>query len=204
MIYINGIKASKKDLEALKKALAQGKNRATAHTTKKGNFAIVTEFWGGGGQQMRNINTPEELQKLIDEQRNGNTELTPYQAEQIELAKRRLELAEEKERNRQAEQERKRQAAERKERADRNALLFGIVGSLASVILSLIILLWILSKYWPSHTTKAETQTGNRFFIAPNKATETPTNGKRHTATQTATAPPKHRPQNPTQNYFTI
>lgn len=96
---------------------------------------------------MRKINTPEELQKLIDEQRNGNTELTPYQAEQIELAKRRLELAEEKERNRQAEQERKRQAAERKERADRNALLFGIVGSLASVILSLIILLWILSKY---------------------------------------------------------
>lgn len=44
MIYINGIKASKKDLEALKKALAQGKNRATAHTTKKGNLAIVTEF----------------------------------------------------------------------------------------------------------------------------------------------------------------
>lgn len=96
---------------------------------------------------MRNINTPEDLQKLIDEQRNGNTELTPYQAEQIELAKRRLELAEEKERNRQAEQERKRQAAERKERADRNALLFGIVGSLASVISSLIILLWVLSKY---------------------------------------------------------
>lgn len=96
---------------------------------------------------MRNINTPEELQKLIDEQRNGNTELTPYQIEQIELAKRRLELAEEKERNRQAEQERRRQAAERKERADRNALLFGIFGSLASVILSFIILLWILSKY---------------------------------------------------------
>lgn len=96
---------------------------------------------------MRNINTPEELQKLIDEQRNGNTELTPYQAEQIELAKRRLQLAEEKERTRQAEAERKRQAAERKERADRNALLFGIIGSLASVILSLIILLWILSKY---------------------------------------------------------
>lgn len=96
---------------------------------------------------MRNINTPEELQKLIDEQRNGNTELTPYQAEQIELAKRRLELAEEKERNRQAELARKRQAAERKERADRNALLFGIVGSLASVILSLIFFLWILSKY---------------------------------------------------------
>ena len=96
---------------------------------------------------MRNINTPEELQKWIDEQRNGNTELTPYQAEQIELAKRRVQLAEEKERNRQAEQERKRQAAERKERADRNALLFGIVASLASVILSLIFFLWILSKY---------------------------------------------------------
>lgn len=96
---------------------------------------------------MRNINTPEELQKLIDEQRNGNTELTPYQAEQIELARQRLQLAKEKERNRQAEQERKRQAAERKERADRNALLFGIVGSLASVILSLIFFLWILSKY---------------------------------------------------------
>lgn len=96
---------------------------------------------------MRNINTPEELQKLIDEQRNGNTELTPYQAEQIELAKRRLELAEEKERNRQAEQERRRQAAERKERADRNALLFGIIGSLASALFSIILLLWILSKY---------------------------------------------------------
>ena len=96
---------------------------------------------------MRKITTPEELRKFIDEQQNGDAELTPYQAEQIELAKRRLQLAEEKERNRQAEQERKRQAAERKERADRNALLFGIVASLASVILSLIILLWILSKY---------------------------------------------------------
>ena len=96
---------------------------------------------------MRNINTPEELQKWIDEQRNGKTELTPYQAEQIELAKRRMELAEEKERNRQAEQERKRQAAERKQRADRNALIFGIVASLASVITSLIFFLWIISKY---------------------------------------------------------
>ena len=96
---------------------------------------------------MRNINTPEELQKWIDEQRNGKTELTPYQAEQIELAKRRMELAEEKERNRQAEQERKRQAAERKQRADRNALIFGIVASLASVIFSLIFFLWIISKY---------------------------------------------------------
>lgn len=96
---------------------------------------------------MRKITTPEELEKFIDEQRNGNTELTPYQAEQIELAKRRLELAEEKERNRAAEQERKRRAAERKERADRNALLFGIVASVASVILSLVFFLWILSKY---------------------------------------------------------
>lgn len=98
---------------------------------------------------MRKITTPEELEKFIDEQRNGNTDktLTEYQAEQIELAKRRLELAEEKERNRQAEQERKRQAAERKQRADRNALLFGIVGSLASVIASFIFLLYLLSKY---------------------------------------------------------
>ena len=96
---------------------------------------------------MRKITTPEELQKFIDEQRNGKTELTPYQAEQIELAKRRLQLAEEKERNRQAEQERKRQAAERKQRADRNALLFGIVASLASVIASLIFFLSIISKH---------------------------------------------------------
>lgn len=44
MIYINGIKASKKDLEALKKALAQGKNRATVHITKKCNLAINTNF----------------------------------------------------------------------------------------------------------------------------------------------------------------
>ena len=44
MIYINGIKASKKDLEALKKALAQGKKIATIHTTPKGNLSIVTEF----------------------------------------------------------------------------------------------------------------------------------------------------------------
>ena len=96
---------------------------------------------------MRKITTPEELQKFIDEQRNGKTELTPYQAEQIELAKRRMELAEEKERNRAAEQERKRQAAERKQRADRNALLFGIIASLASVISTFIFLLYLLSKY---------------------------------------------------------
>lgn len=98
---------------------------------------------------MRNIDTPEELQKWIDEQQNGNTDKTPteYQQAQIELARERLQLAKEKERNRQAEQERKRQAAERKERADRNALLFGIVASLASVIASFIFLLYLLSKY---------------------------------------------------------
>ena len=96
---------------------------------------------------MRKITTPEELQKWLDEQRNGKTELTPYQAEQIELARERLKLAQEKERNRQAEQERKRQAAERKQRADRNALLFGIVASVASAIFSLMLLFWILSKY---------------------------------------------------------
>ena len=98
---------------------------------------------------MRNINTSEELQKWIDEQQNGNTDKTPteYQQQQIELARERLQLAKEKERNRQAEQERKRQAAERKQRADRNALIFGIVASLASVFFSLIFFLWILSKY---------------------------------------------------------
>lgn len=98
---------------------------------------------------MREIRTPEELQKLIDEQRNGNTGKTPteYQQQQIELARERLKLAQEKERNRQAEQQRQRERQERKERADRNALLFGIIGSLASVISSFIILLWILSKY---------------------------------------------------------
>lgn len=42
MIYINGIKASKEDLKILMKHLKEGKTRATAHTTKKGNLAIVT------------------------------------------------------------------------------------------------------------------------------------------------------------------
>ncbi len=42
MIYINGKKASKKDKEILTKHLKEGKTRATAHTTKKGNLAIVT------------------------------------------------------------------------------------------------------------------------------------------------------------------
>ena len=44
MVYINGIKASKKDIAALKKALAQGKKLATIYTTKKGNLAINTNF----------------------------------------------------------------------------------------------------------------------------------------------------------------
>lgn len=44
MIYINGKKATQKDLERLLQDLKNGKNRATAHTTKNGNFAIVTEF----------------------------------------------------------------------------------------------------------------------------------------------------------------
>lgn len=47
MIYINGIKASKADIKRLCEDLKNGKNRATAHTTKNGNLAIVTEFWKG-------------------------------------------------------------------------------------------------------------------------------------------------------------
>ena len=43
-IYINGIKASKADLKSLLKWIKDGKTTATAHTTKKGNFAIVTSF----------------------------------------------------------------------------------------------------------------------------------------------------------------
>lgn len=42
MIYINGIRASKKDLERLIKWLKEGKITATAHTTKSGSLAIVT------------------------------------------------------------------------------------------------------------------------------------------------------------------
>lgn len=44
MIYINGIKASKKDIKRLSADLKNGKQRATAHTTKKGNLAIITKF----------------------------------------------------------------------------------------------------------------------------------------------------------------
>ena len=43
-IYINGIKASKKDLKALEKNLKEGKTTATARTTKKGNIAYRTSF----------------------------------------------------------------------------------------------------------------------------------------------------------------
>ena len=44
MIYINGTKASKSDIKRLSEDLKNGKNRATAHTTKRGNLAIITEF----------------------------------------------------------------------------------------------------------------------------------------------------------------
>ena len=44
MIYINGTKASKKDLERLLTDLKNGTQTATAHTTKGGALAIVTEF----------------------------------------------------------------------------------------------------------------------------------------------------------------
>lgn len=44
MIYINGIKASKADVKRLLADLKNGKQRATAHTTKGGNLAIITEF----------------------------------------------------------------------------------------------------------------------------------------------------------------
>jgi hypothetical protein len=44
MIYINGIKATKSDIKRLLQDLKNGKQRATAHTTKSGNLAIVTEF----------------------------------------------------------------------------------------------------------------------------------------------------------------
>ena len=44
MIYINSIKATKSDIKRLLRDLKNGKQRATAHTTKKGNFAIVTKY----------------------------------------------------------------------------------------------------------------------------------------------------------------
>jgi hypothetical protein len=44
MIYINGVKASKGDIKTLLEWLKQGKTKAIAHTTKKGNLAIVTDI----------------------------------------------------------------------------------------------------------------------------------------------------------------
>jgi hypothetical protein len=44
MIYINGTKATKKDIKRLLADLKAGKQRAKAHTTKNGNLAIITEF----------------------------------------------------------------------------------------------------------------------------------------------------------------
>ena len=43
-VYINGIKASKSDIKRLCEDLKNGKQRATAHTTKGGALAIITEF----------------------------------------------------------------------------------------------------------------------------------------------------------------
>lgn len=42
-IYINGIKASKKDLRMLENYSKSGKVRVYAKTTKKGNIAFRTE-----------------------------------------------------------------------------------------------------------------------------------------------------------------
>ena len=44
MIYINGTKASKSDIKRLLEDVKNGTQRATAHTTKNGNLAIITEF----------------------------------------------------------------------------------------------------------------------------------------------------------------
>lgn len=44
MIYINGTRATRNDFHRLLQDLAKGKNKATAHTTKKGALAIVTEL----------------------------------------------------------------------------------------------------------------------------------------------------------------
>lgn len=44
MIYINGHMASRADFARLLQDLKNGTQRATAHTTKCGALAIVTEF----------------------------------------------------------------------------------------------------------------------------------------------------------------
>lgn len=43
-VYINGIKASQKDLARLESDLKAGRQKAYGKTTKKGNIAIRTEF----------------------------------------------------------------------------------------------------------------------------------------------------------------
>ena len=44
MIYINGHRASHADLARLLADLKNGTQTATAHTTRRGAWAIVTEF----------------------------------------------------------------------------------------------------------------------------------------------------------------
>lgn len=44
IVYINGIKASKKDVARLENDLKSGRQRATAHTTKAGAIAIKTTY----------------------------------------------------------------------------------------------------------------------------------------------------------------
>lgn len=44
MIYINGTRATKADLKRLLSDIRNGKQRATAHTTRGGALAIKTEF----------------------------------------------------------------------------------------------------------------------------------------------------------------
>jgi hypothetical protein len=44
IVYINGIKASKKDLARLESELKAGRQKAYAKTTRKGNIAYRTEF----------------------------------------------------------------------------------------------------------------------------------------------------------------
>jgi uncharacterized membrane-anchored protein len=44
MIYINGTKATKSDVQRLLKDLKNGTQKAKAHTTKRGALAITTEF----------------------------------------------------------------------------------------------------------------------------------------------------------------
>jgi hypothetical protein len=43
-VYINGIKASKKDLARIESDLKAGRQKAYGKTTKKGNIAYRTEF----------------------------------------------------------------------------------------------------------------------------------------------------------------